>query len=43
MDITTIRLSKRLKERFRKLEAHPRETDEQLLKRLIEFKEGGSK
>ena len=41
MDITTIRVSKKLKKELRGLEVHPRETDEQILIRLIKyFKEG---
>ena len=35
MNITTIRLSKELKKRLRKLEVHPRETDEQIIERLV--------
>ncbi len=35
MDITTIRISKKLKKELRKLEVHPRETDEQIIIRLI--------
>ena len=37
MNITTIRLSKDLKKRLRELEIHPRETDEQIIERLIKF------
>jgi len=44
MDITTIRISKKLQKELRKLEDHPRETNDQLLSRLIKFfKEGNSK
>ena len=32
---TTIRISKKVKEELRKLELHKRETDEQIIKRLI--------
>ncbi len=40
MDITTIRVSKKLKKELRKLAVHPRETNEQILIRLIKhFKE----
>ncbi len=35
MDITTIRISKKLKKELRELEVHPRETDEQIIARLI--------
>lgn len=35
MDITTIRLAKKLKERLRKHEVHPRETDEQIIERIL--------
>jgi len=34
-DVTSIRLSKELKKRLRKLEVHPRETDEQIIERLV--------
>jgi len=37
MDITTIRISKKLKKELRKLEVHPRETDEQIIVRLIKY------
>ncbi len=41
MDITTIRISKKLKKEMRELEVHPRETDEQIITRLIKyFKDG---
>ena len=40
MDITTLRISKKLKKELRKLEVHPRETNEQIISRLIKnFKE----
>ncbi len=35
MDITSIRISKKLKKELRELEVHPRETDEQIITRLI--------
>jgi len=35
MDITTLRVSKRLRKRLRKHEIHPRETYEQIIERLI--------
>ena len=35
MDITTIRLNKNTKKELRKFEIHPRETDEDIIKRLI--------
>jgi len=37
MDITTIRISKKVKKELRKLEVHPRETDEQIIIRLIKY------
>jgi len=44
MDSTTIRIHKRLKRELRKLEVHPRETNEQIIRRLIDsFKNGGKK
>lgn len=36
MDITTIRLNWETKNKLRKLEIHPRETDEDIILRLIE-------
>lgn len=36
MDITTIRLKKEIKKKLRELEVHPRETDEEIIVRLIE-------
>ena len=42
MDITTIRISKKLKKELRKLEVHPRETDEQIIIRLIKYFSVGS-
>ena len=35
MDITTIRLKKETKKELRKIEIHPRETDEDIVLRLI--------
>jgi hypothetical protein len=35
MGITTIRVHKELKKEMRKLAIHPRETDEQILNRLL--------
>jgi len=35
MEITTIRLKKKTKKQLRKLEIYPRETDEDLILRLI--------
>ena len=37
MDITTIRVSKKLKKELRKLEVHSRETNEQILTRIIKY------
>jgi len=39
MDITTIRINKELKNKLRELEIHPRETYEDIIKRLIKRKE----
>ncbi len=35
MDITTVRISKKLKARLRKYEVHPRETYEQIIERIL--------
>jgi len=39
MDITTIRLKKDTKKKLRKFEIHPRETDEDIVLRLMEKEE----
>ena len=36
MDITTFRISKKSKQRLRKHEIHPRETDEQIFLRILD-------
>ncbi len=36
MDITTLRIQKEIKKELRKFEIHPRETDEDIIKRLME-------
>jgi len=36
MDITTIRITKKLKQQIRTYEVHPRETDEQIIKRILD-------
>jgi len=36
MDITTIRITKKLKQQLRTYEVHPRETDEQIIKRILD-------
>ncbi len=48
MGITTIRLSKKLRDRLRKQEVHPRETSEQIVERILskfedKYKTGGKK
>ena len=43
MDITTIRLTKNIKKKLRKFEIHPRETYEDIIKRLIKEYEKGIK
>lgn len=39
MDITTIRIKKTMKKRLRQFEVHSRETDEQIIERLMNEKE----
>ena len=39
MDITTMRIKKITKKKLRTFEVHPRETDEQIIERLLAEKE----
>ena len=36
IELTTIRITKKLKQQIRTYEVHPRETDEQIIKRILD-------